>query len=291
METKQLTLQIGSPIKETVEAEKKPYVVLSWNVDCYSNDVHMWLLSLVNTSRPDVIFLSETKKKTEDLALLFSAFTDYNVIINAHDPPKWHGVAMLIRKDHSYQQIPIQMNIPTRSDSKGTEAATGRLIAICLNKQMYIIGSYTPNSGRSDQIKLHYRTKIWDPAFFNLLDQFRASGPTMWLGDINVALDDIDVSNPKTMCKYAGFTPEERANFRSLLQTGNWIDIWRHQHPNERTYTWCGAPPRPNYGLRLDNIVVSKSLLPNMMSTFVISDGVPVSADHIMVGAYIKPFI
>lgn len=116
-------------------------------------------------------------------------------------------------------------------------------------------------------------------------------GPTMWIGDINVALDDIDVSNPKQMSKYAGFTPEERKNFRSFLQSGNWIDIWRHQHPDEILYTWCGAPPRPNYGLRLDNIVISKSLLPNIMSTFAISDTVPVSADHIIVGAYVKPFI
>lgn len=268
--------------------EKKPYMVLSWNVDCYTNDIHLWLSGLIQGSQPDVIFLSETKKKEEDLAPLLGSFTDYNVIINAHDPAKWHGVAMLIRKDHSYQELPVQMNIPTRSDSKGSEAAKGRIIIICLNKELFIVGSYTPNSGRSDKVKLDYRTKTWDPTFFNLLELLRASGPTMWVGDINVALDDIDVSNPKTMCKYAGFTPEERANFRSLLNTGNWIDVWRHQHPTERKYTWCGSPPRPDYGLRLDNIVVSKSLLPNMMNCFTISDGVPLSADHIMVGAYVK---
>lgn len=265
-----------------------PCMILSWNVDKYTDDIHTWLLSLAERSRPDVIFLSETKKSTSDLTFYFNLFKEYNYIINAHEPARWHGVAMLIRKDHSYQQIPVQMNISTRSDSKSNEAGLGRIIVVCLDSKMYLVGTYTPNSGRQDQIKLDYRTKIWDPVFFKLLERLRESGPVMWVGDINVALDDIDVSNPKTMCKYAGFTLEERANFRHLLSTGYWIDCWRQQHPTERKYTWCGAPPRPNYGLRLDNIIVSSSLQPRVANTFMISDTVPLSADHIVVGAYVN---
>jgi exodeoxyribonuclease III len=246
-------------------------------------------LALAQRDRPDLIFLSETKKRYDELTVRFNAFTEYNVIINVHDPARWHGVAMLIRKDHSYEHIPVKMNIPVRKDSRDTEAGTGRVIIIKFNNQMYVIGSYTPNSGNGDSVKLEYRTKTWDPSFALLLEQLRNNGPTIWIGDINVALNDIDLSNPKTMSKCAGFTPEERANFRALLETGDWIDIWRHQHPTERVYTWCGAPPRPNYGLRLDNIVVSKSILPNMVSSFMLS-GCPISADHIPVGAWINPF-
>jgi exodeoxyribonuclease-3 len=198
-----------------------------------------------------------------------------------------HGVVMLIRKDHSFQHIPVQMNITPRADTKTAEAATGRIILILLNKQLYLVGTYTPNSGRGDAVKLQYRTQMWDPTFFKLLDQLRSNGPTMWIGDINVALDEIDVSNPKTMCKYAGFIQEERNNFRSLLSTGNWIDIWRQQHPTDKVYTWCGNPPRPNYGLRLDNIIVSQSLVSNILNTFMLSE-CPISADHIPVGCYVK---
>lgn len=264
---------------------KRTYMILSWNVDGYTDDIHVWLLSLAKTSRPDIIFLSETKKKRENLEVLFTAYTEYNVIINAHIPANLHGVVMLIRKDHSYENIPTQMNIASRSDTKTSEAATGRVILINLNKLLYIIGSYTPNSGRSDPVKLHYRTHIWDPAFFNLLNQLNENGPTMWVGDINVALDEIDVSNHKTMCKYAGFTEGERSNFRSILNTGNWIDIWRYQHPTDRIYTWCGNPPRPDYGLRLDNIIISQSLVPTILDTFMVSE-CPISADHIMIGCY-----
>lgn len=263
------------------------YLIVSWNVDGYGDDIHQWLLQFVKDRRPDVVFLSETKKSADDLQVRFRDFVDYHVIVNVHNPARWHGVAMLIRNDHSYEQLDITMNIPVRSDSKGNEAGLGRIIAICLNRQMHLIGSYTPNSGSSDLIKLQYRTHTWDPAFFNILEQLRKAGPTMWIGDINVALTDIDVSNPKTMNQYAGCTPGERANLRAILTTGNWTDIWRQQHPNDRVYTWCGAPPRPNYGLRLDNIIVSESLQSKITNSFMITE-CPISADHIPVCAEVS---
>jgi len=280
MTTNTLTLKI---VRSPVDAVEQSYTIISWNVNGYTHDIHEWLLLFAQKTRPDVIFLSETKKKAEDLAVLFSEYTEYNVIINAHNPAKWHGVAMLIRKDHKYQHIEIAMNIDVRKDSNEKEAATGRLIIIAFNEKFFIIGSYTPNSGRSDAVKLNYRTKIWDPAFFYILEHFRNTGPTMWIGDINVALDEIDVSNPKTMRNYAGFYKEERENFRTLLETGNWIDIWRHQHPTEKVYTWCGCPPQANYGMRLDNIVVSQSILPKILDSFIISE-CPISSDHIPIG-------
>jgi exodeoxyribonuclease-3 len=260
--------------------------VISWNVDGYNDESHNYLSSLIQTSRPDVVFLSETKKKKDNLIPFFDTFTEYNYIINSHDPSKYHGVAMLIRKDNSHEPFDIVMNIPVRKDSHSKEAATGRIIAIRLNDKINIIGSYTPNSGRSDQEKLDYRVKIWDPAFTYVLEILRNQGPTMWIGDINVALNDIDVSNPKTMKKYAGFTPEERANLNSLLCAGNWIDIWRHQNPDKVEYTWLGYPHRANHGMRLDNIIVSSSLLPSMLNSYILSGSN--SSDHAPIGVYIE---
>jgi exodeoxyribonuclease III len=262
------------------------YTVISWNVDIYNDEIHNYLASLINTNKPDVIFLSETKKKREDLIPYFNAFTEYNYIINSHNPARWHGVAMLIRKDHVYEQLQIAMNIPTRKDSHDKEAATGRVIAIRFNNQMNIIGSYTPNSGRSDPEKLNYRTKVWDPAFAYILEILRSQAPTLWMGDINVALNDIDVSNPKTMKNWAGFTPEERANLNILLCSGNWVDVWRRQNPEKVSYSWLGYPHRANYGMRLDNIIVSSSLLPYVINSFILSDG-PNSSDHAPIGVYI----
>lgn len=281
-QAKKLQLRLVS-----TKAEMRPCMIISWNVDGYTDDIHLWLTNFVCTSNPDVVFISETKKPTAHLETKFAEFTNYNVILNVHVPALWHGVAMLIRKDHVYEHIPIQMNIPPRSDTKATEASTGRVIAIHLDQQMYIIGSYTPNSGRGGK-HLQYRTETWDPAFMKVLEILRTRAPTMWVGDINVAPDLLDVSNPKAMGSWAGCLVEERNNFWTLMNTKEWIDIWRHQNPVARVYTWCGSPPRPNYGMRLDNVVVSRSLMPRMLNTFMISEGPPLSADHIPVGAYVN---
>lgn len=277
-----LTLNVIRPGSPT------PYLFMAWNVNGYSDKIHEWLLSYVGVANPDVIFLSETKKKPEVLNPKFNEFVNYNYIINVHSPSQWHGVAILIRKDHSYKQIEINLGIPVRGDNKSNDPGLGRILAIHFNEELYLIGSYTPNSGNSDPVKLQYRTQIWDPAFFNLLQQLHNLGPTIWLGDVNVARDDIDVSNPKSMSKNAGYTPEERYNFHCILNSGDWIDIWRYQHPSEVLYSWCGRYRTPTvHGMRLDNILLSKSLLPRALNSFMIPD-CSLDTDHIPVCTYIS---
>ncbi len=276
MDAKPLTLVIKKP--EDVQV-KNPYTIISWNINGYSDDIHLWLSAFLTNIRPDIMFLNETKRKEEYLKPLFDTFKEYNYIINSHQPAHWHGVAMLIRKDHKYQHISVQMNIVPRSDTKSTEAGCGRIILIHLNAHLYILATYVPNSGGTTAKieKYQFRTCAWDPTLVNLLEQLRKLGNTIWIGDINVALDDIDVSHPKQMAKCAGFTPDERANLRKFLSTGDWIDIWRHQHPTERKYSWGYSNER---GMRLDNIIVSKSLLPHVSNSFMI-ENCPLSADHI----------
>lgn len=262
------------------------YTVISYNVDGYNAEIHTYVSSLL-INKPDVVFLSETKKKKEDLIVYFNTFTDYNYIINAHDPARYHGVVMLIRKDHVYQQLNINLGISCRKDSKSSDAAIGRIICIKLNDILNIIGSYTPNSGRGGEIdKLDYRIKVWDPAFAYILEILRNSGHTLWMGDINVALNDIDVSSPKSMKNWAGFRTEERANLNALLSSGKFVDVWRKQNPDKKEFTWLGYPHRANYGLRLDNVIVSESLLPYMLNAFILTPS-PACSDHAPVGAYI----
>lgn len=267
-------------------------MIVSWNVDGYTKDIHEWLKLLITVSHPDVIFLSETKKSITELTSMLNELTDYHIIINAHIPCNWHGVVMLINKKHQYEQIVVKMGIPTRKDTKCDEAATGRVIVVKINdtsgdrQGLYIVGSYTPNSGRSELNKLDYRVKVWDPAFQQLLEQYRRLGPTVWMGDINVALDPIDVSNPKSMARYAGFTPQERANFKHLLDSGEWIDIWRQQNPADKLYTWRGYNNKKDYGMRLDNIVISKSLLNRVKNAFVVGNS-PQTSDHVPIGLYV----
>ena len=160
-------------------------------------------------------------------------------------------------------------------------ASTGRVILIQLDGEVNVIGSYTPNSGQRQQ-NLFYRTQVWDPAFASLLEAARASGPTVWMGDINVALSDQDVSDPIGMSRWSGFTVPERQNLYALLSSGRWFDPWRIQHPNLREYSWVGYHQRPGYGMRLDNAIVSDTLLPKVVETYIETDASD-NTDHLPV--------
>ena len=251
------------------------YQLFSWNVDGYDDYAHQWLKRYLEENGPDVVFITETKRREEELKRYFSQIIHYNFLINAHTPANYHGVAMLIKKPHQFLHVPINMNIPIRKDTKGDEAGIGRILAIQLNNQINILGCYTPNSGYGLK-NLDYRTKIWDPAFFYLLELLRNSGPTVWMGDINVASSDIDVSDPVGMSTWAGFTLQERDNFNALLSTGHWFDPWRLQHPTTRDYTWVGYNQRqralPCLGMRIDNMIVSDTLLSKVVETYILRD-------------------
>jgi len=263
------------------------YHFLSWNVDGYNDAIHNWLKRCLEEDAPDIVFLSETKRTPEELHRYFQDFDEYTSVINSHQPKQWHGVAMLVKREHWFEELPIKMNIPIRKDTKSNEAATGRIIAIQLNNELNVIGSYTPNSGQHDPVKLAYRTQIWDPTFFQILEILRTSSPTVWLGDINVALTNEDVSDPIQMQHFAGFTPAERINFYTLLSAGNWVDPWRIQHPLERQYSWVGYHRKPDYGMRIDNIVVSSDLIKQVQDTYIFEDG-PRATDHLPIGIIIQ---
>jgi exodeoxyribonuclease-3 len=109
----------------------------------------------------------------------------------------------------------------------------------------------------------------------------------IWIGDINVALEEIDVSNPEYMYKYAGFTSLERKSLSMFLSNG-WVDIWRHQYPDKVEYSWIGAKKkrRENHGMRLDNIIVTNTIDIDNSSSYIMSDPI-CDSDHVPVGANI----
>lgn len=285
-------------------SETSSLTFFSWNVNMYTQDVHDFLLKYIKENKPTVVFLSETKKPPEYLSKFFSEFKDYKYIINAHNPRSWHGVAMLIKNECTYIKLDSTFTIDCRKDSHGASADIGRIIAIKLavntnHNWITIVGSYTPNSGRQEVEKLDYRVNKWDPEFKEYINELRNGCtayskffnkpdngyPTIWMGDINVAQNEIDISHPSKMKYYAGFTPEERKNFNNLFEEGKddenaWIDIWRLQHPNEKGFTWRGKGGSPDYGMRLDNIIITKDLVKYVASTEIVNEKA-LSADHV----------
>lgn len=292
-----------------MDSGKERYYVVSWNVEKYSPAVHEWLTNFLRKQKPDVVLLSETKCRETALAVYFRDFSEeYASIVNAHQPSCYHGVAMLIRKDRKFMELPVEnsydFQIPERTDfEKGTNskkcATMGRVITIIFERNVVLVGTYVPNSGRSEQKKYEYRVNVWDPALQNYLNDCRESHPVLWIGDMNVAPTTKDVSNPRAMAKYAGFTPAERESFANFMNArapdgGDlWVDLFRAQHgPEKQRFSWRGKPSSSgtykspkDYGLRIDNIIASSSLTcvwktedTGMIEDCPLSDHVPVYA-------------
>ena len=144
---------------------------------------------------------------------------------------------------------------------------------------------YTPNSGRG-LLRLGYRTEKWDPAFRKYLKKLEKSKPVIFCGDLNVAHQEIDLSNPASNRQNAGFTDEERGTFDKLLKSG-FIDTFREFNQDGGNYTWWSnfANSRAkNIGWRIDYFCISKSLRPRLKKAEILpnvmgSDHCPVSIE------------
>ena len=125
---------------------------------------------------------------------------------------------------------------------------------------------------------------IWEGDFLNYINELEKKKPVIFCGDLNVCHEEIDIANPKTNLRSAGFTIEEREKFTNLLNSG-YIDTYRYQNPDKVAYTWwtyfANARAR-NIGWRLDYFVISKSLLPKMGEAFIYNE--VMGSDHCPIG-------
>ena len=144
-------------------------------------------------------------------------------------------------------------------------------------KNYYLITVYTPNSKR-DLSRLNYRANEWDIEFLKYLKKLEKNKPIVFCGDLNVAHKEIDLKNPKTNKKNAGFTIEERVGFDNYINAG-FIDTFRMFNQNEGHYTWWSYmfnSRAKNVGWRIDYFCVSEKIkskikqsiiLPNIMGS------------------------
>ncbi len=267
--------------------DDREYSIIAWNVNQYDNKIHKWLEEYIGENNPDIAFLSETKRSASTLSKWLEKFNGYTYIINTHNPTHHHGVAMLIKRDVKYVQEEVNLNISCRGDNKGENPIDGRIISLKLEGKYMLVATYVPNSGYGRNPKNYdYRVNSWDPALQKYLNECDKIYPTIWIGDINVAPLEEDVSNPVKMSQWPGFTDTERVSLVKFL--GNeWVDIWRVQHLKERLYSWRGnAVECDTYGLRLDSAIVSRRLMNRITSSFMVTD-CPLS-DHIPIGINIR---
>ncbi len=220
---------------------------VSWNVNGLRACVGKGFEESFAHLDADFFCLQETKMQADQLDLQFPGYESY---WNYAEKKGYSGTAIYAR------QKPLNVTYGMGVEEHDHE---GRIITLEMEK-FFLITCYTPNS--QDGLKrLDYRMK-WEDDFLDYLKRLDAVKPIILCGDLNVAHEEIDLKNPKTNRKNAGFTDEEREKMTRLLSNG-FIDTFRQLYPEQVTYSWWSYRFRArekNAGWRIDYFIVSNRL-------------------------------
>ena len=227
---------------------------ISWNVNGLRACEGKGFSDIFRTLNADFFCLQETKMQHGQLDLQFEGYQSF---WNYAEKKGYSGTAIFTKHQ------PLQVTYGLGVDEHDHE---GRVITLDM-PDFYLVTVYVPNA--QDGLKrLPYRMK-WDEDFRTYLKALDATKPVIVCGDLNVAHQEIDLKNPKTNRRNAGFTDEEREQFTKLLGSG-FTDSFRHFYPTlEGAYSWWSyrfKAREKNAGWRIDYFVVSNRLMPRISS-------------------------
>jgi exodeoxyribonuclease-3 len=224
---------------------------ISWNVNGLRACVGKDFEKSFNALNADFFCLQETKMQEGQLDLQFPGYESY---WNYAEKKGYSGTAIFTK--HKPMSIKYGMGIDEHDHE-------GRVIALEYDK-FYIVTVYTPNS-QDGLRRLEYRMK-WEEDFQAFLHKLDENKPVIVCGDMNVAHQEIDIKNPKTNRKNAGFTDEERDKMTTLLTNG-FIDSFRTLYPEQVTYSWWSYrfhARENNTGWRIDYFLTSERIKDNI---------------------------
>ncbi len=220
---------------------------ISWNVNGLRACVQKGFEDAFNTLDADFFCLQETKMQAGQLDLQFPGYQSF---WNYAEKKGYSGTAIYTR------HAPLSVAYGIGIDEHDHE---GRVITLEM-PDFYLVTCYTPNS-QDGLRRLDYRM-TWEDDFLKFIKNLDSKKPVIICGDLNVAHEEIDLKNPKTNRKNAGFTDEERQKMTTFLNNG-FIDTFRSLHPDAPTYSWWSYRFRArekNAGWRIDYFIVSERL-------------------------------
>lgn len=228
--------------------------LISWNVNGLRACVTKGFLDFFETIDADVFCIQETKLQAGQIKLELPGYHQYWCYA---EKKGYSGTAMFTKTE------PLSVSYGIGIDEHDHE---GRVITAEL-EDFYVVTCYTPNSKRELE-RLDYRM-IWEDAFRAYLKGLEEKKPVIMCGDLNVAHREIDLKNPKTNRKNAGFTDEERNKMTALLDDG-FIDTFRYFYPDVTgRYSWWSYQFRArekNAGWRIDYFITSEALKDRLVS-------------------------
>ena len=222
--------------------------LISWNVNGLRAAVQKGFLDYFNQEDADIFCLQETKLQAGQIDLELNGYHQY---WNYAEKKGYSGTAIFTKKE------PISVTYGLGIEEHDKE---GRVITLEF-ENFFMITVYTPNSQEA-LARLDYRTK-WEDDFRAYLLKLNEIKPVIVCGDLNVAHQEIDLKNPKTNRKNAGFSDEEREKMSKLLESG-FIDTFRYFYPElTGAYSWWSYrfnARKNNAGWRIDYFLVSERL-------------------------------
>ena len=249
--------------------------LISWNVNglraCITKGFSLFFKSI----DADIFCIQETKMQEEQAKEI--EYEGYYKYMNSAEKKGYSGTAIFTKI------MPINVSYGIGIEEHDKE---GRVITLEF-KEFYMVTIYTPNSKRELE-RLEYR-QIWEDEIRKYLSELDKRKPVIMCGDLNVAHKEIDLKNPKTNRRNAGFTDEERNKMTELLDNG-FVDSFRYLYPDkEECYTWWSYmfhAREKNVGWRIDYFIVSQKIKERIEEAKIYQD--ILGSDHCPVGLEIK---
>lgn len=252
--------------------------LISWNVNGLRAVINKGFEDFFKEIDADIFCVQETKMQKDQIDdNMKRIFEGYYSYWNSAIKKGYSGTAVFSKT----KPINVTYGIGIEEHDK-----EGRVITLEF-ENYYLVNCYTPNSKRELE-RLEYRM-IWENEFRNYLISLNKIKPVILCGDLNVAHEEIDLKNPKTNRKNAGFTDEEREKMTELLKSG-FTDSFRYLYPNKtECYSWwsyMGHAREKNVGWRIDYFIISKTIEEKVKDSYIYSN--VMGSDHCPVGIELR---
>ena len=247
--------------------------LISWNVNGFRACLEKGFGDFFASQDADIFCLQETKMQPGQADFTPEGYFQYWY---SAEKKGYSGTAVFCKKE------PLSVRYGIGIEEHDHE---GRAITLEY-EDFYLLCVYTPNAQR-ELARLAYRMQ-WEDALRDYIKGLDAKKPVIYCGDLNVAHEEIDLKNPKSNRKSAGFSDEERGKFTELLESG-FADTFRRLYPDKVEYSWWSYMMKArekNVGWRIDYFVVSERLMPKVKDSVIL--GSVMGSDHCPVGLEIE---